>query len=107
MVTEFQREVYAKLSRVPKGEVTTYADLADSLCTSSRAVGQALRRNPYAPRVPCHRVVRSDGSIGGFKGKMRGLAIVEKIRLLKGEGIKVGADDRILKFKQVRHKWNS
>ncbi|SRR5258705_9759800 len=83
-------EVYEILKRVPKGRVTTYKAIAEKLGHKAyRAVGQALRNNPYAPVVPCHRVVRADGSIGGFMGKTEGGAIEKKIRLLKNEGVNV------------------
>jgi O-6-methylguanine DNA methyltransferase len=57
-------------SAIPKGRVTTYGDMAKALSPPScaRAVGQAMRRNPFAPKVPCHRVVASDLKLGGFKG---------------------------------------
>jgi methylated-DNA-[protein]-cysteine S-methyltransferase len=54
-----------------------------------RAIGQALRVNPYAPRVPCHRVVASDGTIGGFMGETKGVNIQNKIALLKKEKIDI------------------
>lgn len=54
-----------------------------------RAVGQVLKNNPYAPEVPCHRVVRSDGKIGGFMGKINGKEIEIKIARLQAEGVKV------------------
>lgn len=81
----FSQRVWALTARIPRGRVTTYALIADALgCRAPRAVGQALRRNPYAPRVPCHRVVGSDGSLTGFAG---GLAA--KQRQLIGEGVAV------------------
>ena len=89
-VTPFQNRVYEVLKKVPRGKVTTYGAIARKLKSSPRAIGQALRVNPFAPRVPCHRVIRSDGSIGGFKGKTIGKAIQEKIRLLRKEGVVVG-----------------
>lgn len=57
-------------SAIPKGRVSTYGDLAKALSPPScaRAVGQAMRRNPFAPRVPCHRVIASDLRLGGFSG---------------------------------------
>lgn len=85
----FAKKAYNLLKKVPKGKVTTYGALAKKLKSSPRAVGQAMRMNPYAPRVPCHRVVRSDGSIGGFRGKTSGKAIKEKIALLRKEGVKI------------------
>lgn len=65
-VTSFERRVYDLCSQIPRGQVSTYGDMAKSLCSSPRAVGQALRRNPFAPEVPCHRVVAADRKIGGF-----------------------------------------
>ena len=94
--TPFQVKVYAALCRVPKGRVTTYKHLAASIaCGSSQAVGQALRRNPYAPRVPCHRVVKSDRSIGGFFGATSGEKIREKIQLLQSEGVTFGESGKV------------
>ena len=86
----FADEVYKVLKDVPMGKVTTYKALGEKLGTKAyRAVGQALKNNPYAPEAPCHRVVRSDGSIGGFMGKIEGTEIEKKIRLLRSEGIVV------------------
>jgi methylated-DNA-[protein]-cysteine S-methyltransferase len=86
--TEFQKRVYRLVSRVPRGRVTTYRLMAERLrCASARAVGQALRRNPYAPDVPCHRVIASDLTVGGFRGAMSGPAIRRKLRLLAREGV--------------------
>ena len=63
----FAHRVYKKLLRVPKGKVTTYGTLAHAVGTRAyRAVGQVMNRNPYAPDVPCHRVISSNGTIGGF-----------------------------------------
>lgn len=68
--------------------MTTYAEIARQLNTKGyQAIGQALRCNPYAPNVPCHRVVKSDGSIGGFKGKKEGKEIAQKMGLLQQERI--------------------
>ena len=66
--TAFERRVYTACSAIPAGRVATYGVLADVLASSARAVGQALRRNPYAPRVPCHRVVAAGQGLGGFSG---------------------------------------
>lgn len=86
----FDERVYAVLRRVPRGKVTTYKALAEALGTKAyRAVGQALNRNPYAPAVPCHRVVCSDGSIGGFAH-----GTGKKIKMLREEGVEV-VDGRI------------
>lgn len=86
-ITEFQRKVYLELLRVPRGETITYGELARRIgCKSAQAVGQALKRNPFAPEVPCHRVIASDGSIGGFHGMREGEMIDKKKALLKEEG---------------------
>ena len=87
-VTEFQQRVYAALCKVPRGRVTTYKILGEYLgCRCYRAIGQALRRNPFAPRVPCHRVIASDLSIGGFAGARDGPEIARKRELLRKEGV--------------------
>lgn len=79
----FNERVWALCARVPKGKVTTYAAIARKLGTQAyRAVGNAMNKNPYAPKVPCHRVVGSDGSLTGFA---QGLE--KKKRLLKSEGV--------------------
>lgn len=84
-ITEFQNQVYGETSQVPYGQVVTYADIARRLGKpgASRAVGQALRRNPIPFIIPCHRVIASDGSLRGYKGSY-GLEI--KATLLKMEG---------------------
>lgn len=103
--TPFQEKVYAALRQVPRGKVTTYRDLGLAIgCASPRAIGQALRRNPYAPHVPCHRVVGSDGQIGGFMGATSGPALARKAMLLRREGI-VLADGVIADFASVRYHW--
>lgn len=85
-ITPFQRKVYLALLEVPAGEVITYGELARRIgCRSPRAVGQALRRNPFAPEVPCHRVVASDGSPGGYFGAATTKAVEQKRRLLLRE----------------------
>lgn len=95
-VTPFQKHVYQTLGLVPPGKVTTYKHLAAAVgCGSCQAVGQALRRNPHAPVVPCHRVVKSDGSIGGFGGTVQGAKIQSKIALLVAEGVKFGMDGKV------------
>ncbi len=84
----FVERVYALCQKVPRGKVTTYREIAHALHTKAyRAVGQALRCNPYAPNVPCHRVIASDGSLGGFRGKTRGGELHKKVALLRKEGI--------------------
>jgi O-6-methylguanine DNA methyltransferase len=84
-ISEFQRKVLMATRQVPYGQVVTYADIARKIGKSqaARAVGQALRRNPIPLIIPCHRVIASDGSLRGYKGKV-GLEI--KATLLNLEG---------------------
>ena len=87
-ITEFQRRVYLELLNVPRGQTITYGELGRRIgCRSAQAIGQALKRNPFAPDVPCHRVISANGSIGGFQGKREGEMTEKKLRLLKEEGI--------------------
>ncbi len=81
----FADRVYAATKKIPRGKVSTYGEIARALRTKGyRAVGQALHVNPYAPFVPCHRVISSSGKIGGFASGVK-----KKIRLLHEEGVKV------------------
>lgn len=87
-VSPFAARLYAELEKVPAGHVITYAALGRRAgCRSPRAVGQALRANPFAPVVPCHRVIASDGSPGGFQGAVAGPALARKLALLCDEGV--------------------
>jgi len=98
---KFDERVWEVMKNIPKGKVTTYGLIAKKLNTRAyRAVGNACRSNPYAPVVPCHRVVKSDGSIGGFGGKTSGKSVERKIRLLKKEGVKV-KNGKIVGFEKV------
>ena len=82
----FAERVYSLCKQVPRGKVTTYKWIADELGTKGyQAIGQVLKRNPFSPEVPCHRVVAADGSLGGFRGR----EIKEKIMLLRNEGVYV------------------
>ncbi len=95
-VTDFQRKVYDATCRVPAGQVTTYKLLGQAIgCNCSRAVGQALKVNPFAPDVPCHRVVRTDFSLGGYAGHTQGPEWDRKQKLLVDEGIRIGCDGRV------------
>ena len=81
----FHEKVWALCARIPRGQVVTYGDIAQKLGGKAyRAVGGALNRNPYAPQVPCHRVVGSTGALTGYAG---GLA--KKRRMLENEGVAV------------------
>lgn len=85
-ITDFQRKVYLALLEVPRGATVSYKELGERIgCRSAQAIGQALKRNPFAPDVPCHRVIASDGSIGGFHGQRNGDMIDKKRKLLEEE----------------------
>ena len=97
----FDERVWKLMERIPRGNVTTYGQIARKLNTKAyRAVGSACRKNPYAPRVPCHRVVRSDGTIGGFGGKTSGKTVEEKTLLLREENVEV-RNGRVVDFEKV------
>jgi len=84
-MSPFYEKCYAVLRKVPKGKVTTYHEIARALNSKAyRAVGSAMHNNPYAPIVPCHRVINADGSLGGFASGLK-----NKIKLLKSEGIEI------------------
>lgn len=102
-MASFSHQVYAALREVPAGKVTTYRDLAHAVgSTAYRAVGQAMRANPFAPVVPCHRVVKSTGEIGGFSGSPAMSS--KKVAMLRAEGILV-RDGRVQNFERVRHRF--
>ena len=84
--TEFQLKVWAYLSKIPRGRVKTYSQVAKAIGKplAVRAVANAIGKNPYAPKIPCHRVIRSDGSLGGYSGKG---GVKTKRFLLQKEGI--------------------
>ena len=84
--TAFQILVWKEIAKIPYGETKTYKELAIAIGKpkSARAVANACGKNPYAPTIPCHRVIRSDGKLGGYSGKG---GINTKIKLLKQEGI--------------------
>ncbi len=83
--TPFQRRVWALALRIPRGKVVTYGWMAARLRSSPRAVGQALKANPFAPKVPCHRIVAANG-LGGYGGRMNS---AKKRRLLAREGVRI------------------
>ena len=83
--TKFQQKVWAYLRKIPSGSVKTYSQVAKGIGKplAIRAVANAIGKNPYAPQIPCHRVIRSDGSLGGYSGKG---GLKTKRLLLKKEG---------------------
>ena len=84
--TDFQIKVWNAISKIPKGKVKTYKELARSIRKpkASRAVANACGKNPFPIKIPCHRVIRSDGRLGGYSGKG---GIKTKRKLLKNEGV--------------------
>ncbi len=94
--TDFELAVYDLVRQVPAGKVTTYGAVARALGRgTARAVGTALSKNPFAPEVPCHRVVRADGSLGGFNGRTEGGELVRKRRMLESESVSFRANGRV------------
>ena len=88
-LTPYRKRLYAALLTVPQGRHTTYAAMSEYLHSSARAVGNGMRNNPFAPEVPCHRVLAADGSVGGFHGDWgaEGKYAKDKIDLLRKEGV--------------------
>ena len=84
--TKFQLKVWKYVKSIPQGETRTYSQVAIAIKKPKaiRAVANAIGKNPYAPKIPCHRVIRSDGSLGGYSGKG---GINTKRKLLRLEGI--------------------
>jgi methylated-DNA-[protein]-cysteine S-methyltransferase len=84
--TKFELKVWSYLRKIPRGRVKTYSQVAKAIGKplGVRAVANAIGKNPYPPKIPCHRVIRSDGSLGGYSGKG---GIKTKKMLLKKEGI--------------------
>ncbi len=97
MFTEFEKKVLNLVAYIPKGKVTTYKELARAggCYQGAQAIGNVLHKNPYLYRIPCHRVVKSDGQIGGFSQGQD-----EKIRLLKNEGVEIKGQ-MIVKFSKI------
>jgi O-6-methylguanine DNA methyltransferase len=100
-LTAFELKALLILKKVPRGKITTYNALAKAVGQplSSRAVGKAMGKNPWAPKVPCHRVIRSDGKIGGYSGGIR-----KKVALLKSEGVKI-RNGKIVNFEKILYQF--
>ncbi len=88
--TPFRLRVWETLATIPVGESRTYGEIARKLATAPRAVGGACGANPIALVIPCHRVVASQGSLGGFMGTVEGEPIAIKRWLLEHEGYRFG-----------------
>ena len=97
----FNEKCYVLLSKIPKGRISTYKEIAKALNTKAyRAVGNAMRKNPNPIFTPCHRIIRSNGEIGGYA-----LGINKKIDLLQKEGILI-KKDKVLNYKKIIHSFN-
>lgn len=95
----FSEKVYGLTKQIPKGKVSTYKEIANAMNFKAyRAVGNALHTNPFAPIVPCHRVVKNNGKIGGFASGVK-----KKIKMLEKEGIKIKRN-KIVDFEKVLFK---
>ena len=83
--TPLQIQIWNYLKKIPKGSVKTYSEVAKAIGKpkATRAVANAIGKNPYPIKIPCHRVIRSDGSLGGYSGKG---GIRTKRNILRGEG---------------------
>ena len=92
MITKFQNRVYKIISKIPRGRVVSYQDVASKLGNKNlaRAVGQALNRNPFAPKIPYHRIISKDGRLGGYK-----LGSKNKRKILLAEGIKFNGNNLV------------
>ncbi len=97
----FDEKVWKALKKIPKGKVATYKQIAGLAGSPNafRAVGNACNKNPHAPMTPCHRVVSSSGSLGGYAGGLK-----KKIKLLESEGIRI-KNNRIVNFTEVLSKF--
>lgn len=95
-LSPYQEAILRLLAEVPRGKVTTYGDLAKELANrdsrwspnASRAAGTAMKNNPCAPHIPCHRVIKSNGAIGNFRGGAEG-GVEAKSKMLWNEGVRV------------------
>ena len=96
----FNQKCYELLSQIPQGKISTYKQIANMLNTKAyRAVGNAMAKNPNPIIVPCHRVIKSDGHIGGYV-----LGIKKKISLLKNEGIVI-KQGKVIDFEKYIHSF--
>ena len=86
--TKFQVKVWKYLKKIPRGSVKTYKDVAIAINQpkAARAVANACAKNPYAPEIPCHRVIRSDGGLGGYSGIG---GVKKKASLLRSEKVQI------------------
>jgi len=98
---KLEEKVYKKLLEVPKGKITTYGELSKAigLKNGQRVIGKIMNKNPYPVIVPCHRVIKSDGKIGGYAWGEK-----VKAKMLSNEGIKI-KNGKILDVEKSIHRF--
>lgn len=101
-MTAFRKQTLSLLCKIPRGRYSTYGAMSDWISqnshqTCARAVGNAMRNNPFAPEVPCHRILAADGTLGGFKGSWgeEGKYAKHKHELLHAEGVRFGSNGKV------------
>jgi len=96
-----EQQVYKKLTEVPQGKITTYGELAKAvgLKNGQRVIGHIMKKNPYPAIIPCHRVVKSDGMVGGYA-----YGADVKTNMLRKEGIQI-QNGKILDWNKKFHKF--
>jgi len=101
-MTVFENKILALVKKIPKGKISTYKIIAIKLGNKNlaRAIGNALSKNPHLFKIPCHRIVKSNGELGGYK-----LGLAKKKKILQDEGIKVKGN-KIVNFKSYIYKFN-
>jgi methylated-DNA-[protein]-cysteine S-methyltransferase len=102
MTGDFGKAVLNLAKKIPKGRVSTYGEIAREITGTdhaARAVGQALAKNPDVVSVPCHRVVKSNGDVGGYQ-----LGVDKKVDLLRAEGVEI-AGRKVLNFEKIRFRF--
>ena len=93
---DFNERCYRLISKIPEGKISTYKEIAKALNTKAyRAVGNAMAKNPNPISVPCHRIINSNGSVGGYA-----LGIDKKIKLLKKERVLI-SKGRVINYKKI------
>lgn len=101
-ITSFRKQTLSMLCQIPRGRYSTYGAMSDWISknshkTCARAVGNAMRNNPFAPEVPCHRILAGDGSLGGFKGSWGEDGKYAKLKhdLLREEGVRFDSKGKV------------
>jgi len=97
-MNDFKQRVYKIVKNIPKGKVMTYKQIGEKMNSKAyQAIGQALKNNPDPKNIPCHRVIKSNGEIGGYFGHIDDDLSKKKEKLLRDEGIKI-ANGKVVDF---------